>query len=139
MAVADDENNNFGSNENASSVRNIFATIKPPAPAPHSTPFDSSRSKEWLKDNLQKPWWLPDESATKSRPQIITEYGLIREILWTFIRPTNCKFFAFDLTEQRVSVRDDLCATINNVSMVSKLNSSRIPLTLTISNSVCSD
>lgn len=86
--------------------------------------FDGSSSEQWLKEHVQSNWWNDSKakaevnsshegasfcdywnqtilkashSFIKPDPvSTVSEYCLIREILWMFTNPTNCKFFRID-------------------------------------------
>lgn len=86
--------------------------------------FDGSLSEQWLKEHVQTSWWKDPKakaevnsshegasfcdywnqtilkasySFIKPDPvSTVSEYCLIREILWMFTNPTNCKFFRID-------------------------------------------
>ncbi|XP_039429506.1 gamma-tubulin complex component 5-like [Culex pipiens pallens] len=86
--------------------------------------FDASGSEDWLKENVQSNWWQnpkakaevnsshegasfcdywsqtilkASHSFIKPDPvSTVSEYCLIREILWMFTNPANCKFFRID-------------------------------------------
>nr|XP_029727882.1 gamma-tubulin complex component 5-like [Aedes albopictus] len=86
--------------------------------------FDGSSSEKWLKEHVQSGWWKDSKakaevngthegasfcdywnqtilkashSFIKPDPvSTVSEYCLIREILWMFTNPTNCKFFRID-------------------------------------------
>ncbi|XP_055641192.1 gamma-tubulin complex component 5 [Toxorhynchites rutilus septentrionalis] len=86
--------------------------------------FDGSESEKWLKENIQSRWWVDPKaraevnsthegasfcdywsqtilkasnSFIKLDPvSTVSEYCLVREILWMFTNPTDCKFFRID-------------------------------------------
>ncbi|XP_055614267.1 gamma-tubulin complex component 5 [Uranotaenia lowii] len=86
--------------------------------------FDGSCSEQWLKENVQPRWWndpkakavvnsshegasfcdywnqtIVKASHSFIKPETvstISEYCLIREILWMLTNPVNCKFFRID-------------------------------------------
>lgn len=95
--------------------------------------------EKWLKDNIQHSWWAPKEVTSievvsshsaanfclawqkhlrkksmgfiKSPPtSLLSEYCLLRELLWMFINPVDCKFFKIE--NEEISLR-------SNVSMPS--------------------
>ena len=95
--------------------------LKPPVKMPVFTIINVDDPKKWLNDNIQHSWWTDsisievinseDLSANfcnlwqkhlsnkslgflKPRPlSLVSEYCLLREILWMFINPVDCKFF----------------------------------------------
>ncbi|CAG9804750.1 unnamed protein product [Chironomus riparius] len=91
---------------------------------------------KWLKDNVQNCWWNIEEMTNdevssshkaanfytdwqrhltrkslgfiKPPPvSLLSEYCLLREILWMFLNPVNCKFFKLEIGE--ISLRHDVC------------------------------
>lgn len=93
--------------------------IKPPANPDYFETFHGNESDIWLNKNAQCSWWLNDSyvqpsisrhpqsqfchtvlrlSATTDPAAVstISEYCLIREILWLFSEPVSCKTFTVD-------------------------------------------
>lgn len=101
----------------------IVSYLEPPKKPINYTNFDSSASSEWLDQNIQKNWWhkndykcpvdshyfaanfcdfwykhLSEKSLNFIKPRLvstISEYCLIREIIWMFRRPVTSKVFYF--------------------------------------------
>lgn len=97
--------------------------IEPPKPIIYKA-FQSENPEKWLNENIQHSWWINgiqsnetfsyNESANFCETwnshiskvshnlvkpeQIVTvsEYCLLREVIWMFLAPTNCKFFRIE-------------------------------------------
>ncbi|XP_058822451.1 gamma-tubulin complex component 5 [Topomyia yanbarensis] len=102
----------------------VFSRVEPPKRDIGYEQFDGSKSKKWLKENIQNCWWKDPKakadvnsshegasfcdywnqtilkashSFIKPDPvSTVSEYCLVREILWMFTNPVNCKFFRID-------------------------------------------
>lgn len=110
--------------------------IKPPANPDYFESFDGIESNSWLTRNAQCAWWLDDEyvqppishhpqsqfchtiqqlSVSGAEPvSTLSEYCLIREILWLFSEPVSCKSFAVD--HQRAIIRAAPNVSLNSTS-----------------------
>lgn len=140
----------------------IVTELKPPQKPSHYTEYDDSSAMEWLKSNVQHSWWLdasyktPITSAFPSahfnkiygeflekesfgltqadNVSIISEWCLLREILWMFLYNDNngekidsnygFKFFTLDLATQEVRVNENVslasATTQGSCAMVAK-------------------
>ncbi|XP_058447372.1 gamma-tubulin complex component 5 [Malaya genurostris] len=102
----------------------VFGRVEPPQRDLGYVKFDGSMSEKWLKENVQNCWWKDSKakaevnsthegaafcdywnqtilkashSFIKPDPvSTVSEYCLVREILWMFVNPVNCKFFRID-------------------------------------------
>lgn len=102
----------------------VYTKVVPPQRELGHECFDESTSEKWLKDHVQSGWWKDSKakaavnsihegasfcdywnqtilkashSFIKSDPiSTVSEYCLIREIMWMFTNPNNCKFFRID-------------------------------------------
>ncbi|XP_070500907.1 gamma-tubulin complex component 5-like [Chironomus tepperi] len=91
---------------------------------------------KWLKDNVQNSWWnieeMTDTGVSSSHKaanfytdwqrhltrkslgfikpppvSLLSEYCLLRETLWMFLNPVNCKFFKIE--KEEISLRQNVC------------------------------
>ena len=98
--------------------------LKPPKKDIPFKNFDGSTSENWFKEHVQSPWWHNPQSKADVKSAFqeeahfcelwsksvsrtvhtfgltstctVSEYCLIREILWMFSNPTDCKFFKIE-------------------------------------------
>lgn len=105
--------------------------------------FDCSQSEEWLHENIQKNWWSnnnytnPINSSHASANfcnfwnhhlslvsnnyikieniSTISEYCLIREILWMFLNPCDCK--VFKIVGEEIVINSNV--SLNSTTVVS--------------------
>ena len=110
--------------------------------------FESTDPEGWLKKNVQHSWWKEGENScevTSSHPgasfsqqwnnhltkkslgfikiapqSTISEYCLIREILWMFSNPCDCK--CFKIHKNEIILRQDPPVTIPSITVVSNLS-----------------
>jgi len=102
----------------------IVSKLEPPKRILNYTEFDNALAEPWLKENLQSDWWKQENPKCQvpSKHQAahfceywnqllarascnfikleqistISEYCLVREICWMFVRPTTTKFFRME-------------------------------------------
>ena len=118
-----------------SPTRSLFASsLKPPQKPPIFETITVENSEKWLRENIQNSWWtdeitlmevdtnnkaanfcklwqknLSDKSLGFIKPKpisLVSEYCLLREILWMFLNPVDCKFFKYD--GDHIIVRPDV-------------------------------
>lgn len=110
--------------------------------------FESINPEDWLKNNLQHTWWKEEESSCEvpslhpgasfsqqwqdnlkkkslgfikiSQQSMISEYCLIREILWMFSNPFDCK--CFKIHKNEIILQQNSSVTIPSLTVVSSLN-----------------
>ncbi|XP_058057372.1 gamma-tubulin complex component 5-like [Anopheles bellator] len=116
----------------------IFNKIEPPRPEPNYLAFDQNHVVHWLEQNVHMNWWHDPQFKVevvsnhrgasfcdfwsecvakashgflKSEPvSTISELCVLREILWMFTSPVDCKLFRID---------DDQIWINSNVSLAS--------------------
>ncbi|XP_058117498.1 gamma-tubulin complex component 5 [Anopheles ziemanni] len=102
----------------------VHSKVAPPRQEETYRTFSSANAYEWLEENLQNRWWGDSYYQTvvnsehkvasfcnfwtecivkashgflKSEPiSTVSEYCVLREILWMFTNPVDCKFFRID-------------------------------------------
>lgn len=89
--------------------------LKPPTKPNYSVPFEANLSQKWLDQNIQQCWWKMKISS-RTEIAISTEFCLIKEIIWMFIKPANCKFFS--INHSTLIINYTLDVTIGSVSQV---------------------
>lgn len=129
-------------------VQSPLITFKEPVKPVNYYKFESTDCKNWLKKNIQHSWWKETESACdvpslhpgasfsqqwqnhltqkslgfiKNSPQsMISEFCLIREILWMFSNPSDCK--CFKIYKNEIILRQNPPVTIPSITVVSNSN-----------------
>lgn len=89
--------------------------LMPPTKPDYSVPFETFRSHKWLKQNIQQCWWKINKSS-RSEIGTSSEFCLIKEIIWMFIKPTDCKFFS--INNSTLTINYTLNVTIGSISQV---------------------
>lgn len=118
--------------EEAQSSKCLSIGLRPPQKIKLYEEQITENAEKWLKENIQHSWWSNTETTSidivsthpaanfnqawelnlskKSmgliKPQptsLLTEYCLLREILWMFINPVDCKFFKME--NDQISLR----------------------------------
>jgi gamma-tubulin complex component 5 len=132
----DDESDSEENSEiQVSPVKSGFASsLKPPEKFPVFKTITVENPEKWLQENIQHSWWTDEISSEvitsdhlaanfctmwqkhlsnkslgfiKPRPlSLVTEYCLLREILWMFTNPVDCKFFK--LNDDEFVLRSDV-------------------------------
>lgn len=126
-------------------VQSLPNSIKEPVKPIIYKIFESQDPEVWLKSNVQHSWWKDDESVSevlslhtgasfcdrwqnhltnkslgfiKTSPKsMISEYCLIRETLWMFSNPCDCK--CFKKNKDEIILRQDPPVTIPSITVVS--------------------
>ncbi|XP_053692740.1 gamma-tubulin complex component 5 [Sabethes cyaneus] len=102
----------------------VFTRVDPPKRDQGYEQFNGTKSEQWLRENVQTCWWKNSQTKAEVNSShtgasfcdywnrtilkashsfmkldpvsTVSEYCLVREILWMFINPTDCKFFRID-------------------------------------------
>lgn len=134
--------------ESVSIIEQSHSIFKEPVKPVYYKSFESTDPESWLKSNVQHSWWKEEESACevpslhpgasfsqrwqnhltkkslgfiKASPQsMISEYCLIREILWMFSNPSDCK--CFKIYKNEIILRQNPPITIPSITVVSTFN-----------------
>ncbi|XP_052902053.1 gamma-tubulin complex component 5-like [Anopheles moucheti] len=117
----------------------VFNRIEPPRQEVSYETFNDEMSEQWLEHNVQVPWWNDAQykievnsehrgasfcdfwterivkvshGFLKSEPvSTVSEYSMLREILWMFTNPVDCKLFRIDDDQIWINTNVSLSST----------------------------
>lgn len=107
--------------------------LKPPEKKRILVEFDSSKAIDWQQNNVQKPWW---RSSNRCGVTVLTEWCLLREIIWTLqLNPIEnsasientpqpekfARFFSLNTISNEVNVNLDVSLTNMNVESLQSI------------------
>uniref|UniRef100_A0A182QQS9 Gamma-tubulin complex component n=1 Tax=Anopheles farauti TaxID=69004 RepID=A0A182QQS9_9DIPT len=117
----------------------VFNKIEPPRQENAYETFNDEYSTEWLQENVQTIWWIDPQYKVnvnsehrgasfcdfwterivkvshgflKTEPvSTVSEYCMLREILWMFTNPVDCKLFRLDDDQIWINTNVSLSST----------------------------